>query len=69
MSIETLHLRGSGESVPRNSDKRGTLRRQLEGRYLRNLLRGRTPRHFVVDLIITLVALLAIVVARNAEGG
>lgn len=36
--------------------------------HLRNLLGGRTPGHFIINLIVALVSLLAIIVAGNAEG-
>lgn len=40
MSIETLHLRGSGESVPRNSDKRGDIKKAIR----RAILTQSSPR-------------------------
>jgi len=57
--------RGRVDTVPRKSDKEV----EFLGLYLRNLLGGRSPGHLVVDLIVTLVPLLAVVIAGDAERG
>lgn len=51
-----------------NKNKTENIRLNVGFRHLRNLLGGRTPGHFIINLVVAFVSLLSVIVAGNAEG-